>query len=662
MDTPRPSPGQELPALAEAGAADAVAASGSARRQRIHADTAPSATGRDPGPDPETPAPPRRGPGRPRAERPEVELPEKADPELVADLRRRWPRLSRAGAELAARRMAATLGGEPHGCPERLAVLPRAAPSSKGDRAWYAPSVNHAENLHAAVSLLPELRWDARDGRPVWAPVLPSTPDGWANWYNPTPPGGERGGHHRRVAVAVADALSQRHDLPAPAQGPARYYAEAVAQDDIGRHLDPLVGWFAALAAEHLDLADLAAAAAATRPLPRLFGAAAGDADAGPILTRWMLAAVGRALMPGCKVDQTLVLSGGQHLNKTSLLQVLCGQSLNGGGSGWLMEADLPDLRDKRAAELACAPRGLVWLIDEGAGLTGGGAARRRSISAFLTRTEDTYRVPYAEHATVHPRRCVFAVTCNPENGARLLDHDASSGSRRFALVEMVRDGDREELARCAPRLWAAAYYLVKAWMDGPRESPPPWVYSKAEEDRLSARLEASERRRGALDSAWHEPIAEVLRRDLLSGPDGLRGRTMDEWVSEVAPGTPHAQRAAVAREVRDALVSLGMKPTQPRREDGTRPRVYLPEGPWASWQPVLRELVPEPPPPPPPSTSPPPLPTAAPRAAAPPPTPRPASTAAAPSPPVAAPAATEPRAPDRPPSGPAGGARGGGR
>jgi hypothetical protein len=574
-----------------------------------------------------------------------VELPPEADPELVAELRRRWPRLSRAGAELAARRMKATLGDAPHGCHERLAVLPRAAAGSKGDRAWYAPTTNSAENAPGAVALLAPLRWDVRGGRGLWAPSLPSTAAAWLRWGTDPAPD---------VAVEVARELSRRHDLPVSLDN-ARRYAEAVAAADPERHLDPVAAWLSALADEHLDLADPAAAAAELRGLGRLMGAPLADAGADDILRRALLSAVGRVLRPGCAVDQTLILSGAPGLGKTKALHLLCGGSLTG-GQGWAVSAPLPDLTDKRGAELAAAPRALLWIVDEGAGLTGGGPGRRRAVSDFLTRAEDTYRAAYGRHAETRPRRCIMAVTVNPEAGERLIDHDRATGARRFALIEVRRRIDLAEVERRAPRLWAAAVWFLRAW----REPRDPWALDPAQEAELVRRLEASDRQRGALEGTWTERIGLHLRSDLRPGAEPL-GRSLDRWIDALAPELPAAQRGAVRREVARDLRALGLEPRQVRA-DGGRARPWLPSADPATWTPDLLALVAPEPPPPPPSTSPPPLPTAAPRAAAPPPTPRPASTAAAPSPPVAAPAAPEPRGPDKPPSGPAGGARGGAR
>ena len=648
MDTPRPSPGQDLHDLAEAGAADAVAASGKVRAERIHADTAPRVPGPDRGLDPETPEPARRGPGRPRAERPGLVIPTKADPELVAKLRRGWPRLSRERAELAACRMKATIGGELHDCPEGLAVLPEVTVGSKGDRAWYAVPGRHAVNLHAAVALMPELWWDARGGRGVWVSPdeVPATVAGWLSWGS---------AERADLAVRVAVALGERHGLQVGLDSAARF-AEDAARTDPGRHLDPVARWLEACADEHLDLADPAAAAAELRGLGRLMGAP-DDPGAAAILTRFMLAAVARTRHPGCAADQTLILSGDSSYSKTKALGLLCGGSLDR-GQGFAVVSPLPDLTDKRGAELAASPRAMVWIVDEGAGLTGGGHARRRAVSDFLTRTEDTYRGAYGRHAETRPRRCIMAVSVNPESGARLIDHRRETGARRFALIEVTRRIDLAEVERRAPRLWAAALSLVRLWE---REGGfPPWALRPEQEAELVRRLEESDRRRGALDGTWTDQIRAVLRADLAEA-GGPRARKLTGWIDTLAPGLPPAQRETVRLQIMADLRELGLAARDHRGPEG-HGRYWLPPRDPAAWTPDLLALVAPEPPPPPPSTSPPPLPTAAPRAAAPPPTPRPASTAAAPSPPAAAPAAPEPRGPDRPPSGPAGGARGGGR
>ncbi len=67
--------------------------------------------------------------------------------------------------------------------------------------------------------------------------------------------------------------------------------------------------------------------------------------------SRWMLAAVARAMEPGCKVDNVLLLEGAQGVKKSGVPEVL--------GGAWTADS-LPSLTTKDAASYL---RG-VWIVE----------------------------------------------------------------------------------------------------------------------------------------------------------------------------------------------------------------------------------------------------------------------------------------------------------
>jgi len=140
------------------------------------------------------------------------------------------------------------------------------------------------------------------------------------------------------------------------------------------------------------------------------------------MLEKWLVAAVARAVQPGCQADNALVLKGGQGYGKTTFFRIL-------GGQYYLELADSTgDLESMRQLQRS-------WIVElaEIEGIT-----RKKeveSLKAFLTRTKDTYRGLYEKKPADHPRHVLFGGSCNSDEIMR----DAT-GSRRFWVIDC---GDR---------------------------------------------------------------------------------------------------------------------------------------------------------------------------------------------------------------------------
>ena len=118
---------------------------------------------------------------------------------------------------------------------------------------------------------------------------------------------------------------------------------------------------------------------------------------------RWLISAVARIYVPGCKADCALILEGPQGIRKSSALMALA--------APWFTDR-LSDLGSKDAA---METRG-VWVI-EIAELDTMGRAEVSTIKAFMSRTQDRFRPPYGKRLVDLPRQCVFAGSVNPEGG-----------------------------------------------------------------------------------------------------------------------------------------------------------------------------------------------------------------------------------------------------
>lgn len=165
----------------------------------------------------------------------------------------------------------------------------------------------------------------------------------------------------------------------------------------------------------------------------------------------WMIAAIARAMAPGCQADYALVLEGPQGAGKSSAVRILAGQ--------WYL-GSLPDLNnDVRAMDAINGH----WIVEMGELDAMRGTAITR-VKNFLTQVSDCYRASYARFKETHQRGCIFIGTTNEH---RYL-HDPS-GSRRFwpVLMRLLR---REQLTRDRDLLWAEALRLFR---DGAQWHPP---------------------------------------------------------------------------------------------------------------------------------------------------------------------------------------------
>ena len=145
----------------------------------------------------------------------------------------------------------------------------------------------------------------------------------------------------------------------------------------------------------------------------------AEDSDYTRAVTRKaFVAAVARAMEPGAKFDNMLILCGRQGLGKSTLLDKM--------SKGWFNDS-IRTFEGKEASELLPG----VWIV-EVAELD---AFRRTDVSRikqFLSLRSDRYRAAYGRHMSELPRRCVFFGTCNQMDFLQDM-----TGNRRFWPVDV---------------------------------------------------------------------------------------------------------------------------------------------------------------------------------------------------------------------------------
>lgn len=198
-------------------------------------------------------------------------------------------------------------------------------------------------------------------------------------------------------------------------------------------------------------------------------------------------AAVARAMLPGCKYDNMVILTGPQGIGKSTLLDKM--------SRGWFNDS-IRTFEGKEASELLQG----VWLI-EVAELD---AFRRTDIARikqFLSLRVDRYRAAYGRNVKELPRCCVFFGTCNE---AEFLQD--TTGNRRFWPIDTGEQRNTKSVWRDLDndinQLWAEA---VVRW----QAAEPLFLTGAIEED---AKAKQEEHREA---SSREGIVREFLEREV---------------------------------------------------------------------------------------------------------------------------------------------------
>jgi len=167
---------------------------------------------------------------------------------------------------------------------------------------------------------------------------------------------------------------------------------------------------------------------------------------------KWLVAAVARALTPGCKADALLIIKGPQNAGKSTAFKALAGADYF---DDTPFEMDSKDRFDYL--------RG-AWIY-EIAELSNFTRADANALKGFLSSQVDKYRPPYMRVTAEFPRRVLF---CGTTNDAQFLID--STGTRRFWVAECSDVVDVAGIAAARDQLWAEAVAAFGAneeyWLD----------------------------------------------------------------------------------------------------------------------------------------------------------------------------------------------------
>ena len=287
----------------------------------------------------------------------------------------------------------------------------------------------------------------------------------------------------------------------------------------------------------------------------------AEDSDYTRAVTRKaFVAAVARAMRPGTKFDQMVILSGPQGIGKSSLLDKM--------SRGWFNDS-IRTFEGKEASELLQG----VWIV-EVAELD---AFRRTDVSRikqFISQRADRFRAAYGRHVKEMPRCCVFFGTTN--SAEYLTDR---TGNRRFWPVNVGETTARLSVWNDLPgnidQLWAEA---VVRW----RWGEPLYITGELEK-------QARAQQEGHRETDFTEGmILEGLDREV---PEDWSSWSIDRrrafWNGQVAGDVKLAPRDRIcAAEVWCEL--LGRDPSLARNSDSARINgVIASTGKWGPRDPI---------------------------------------------------------------------------
>lgn len=238
--------------------------------------------------------------------------------------------------------------------------------------------------------------------------------------------------------------------------------------------------------------------------------------------------AVARMLDPGVKVDNCLIIAGGEGLGKSWLIERMA--------RGWTCTLGPID-RGSARDTIMIMSRSWIAVADEGYSLK---KADSDNMKNFITRTHDEVRLPYARETEILPRRQVIWGTTNDPTFLR-----AQEGNRRFLIVGVTEKLDFDKYTNeYVDQVWAEAVHIWKESRAkyGVEGNPVLRLTDAEEEVAKSVRGEATE----------EEPLVGLIQNYLDTlVPEGWERMPVDErvmWLRNaeqglVKPGTHRIER-----------------------------------------------------------------------------------------------------------------------
>lgn len=261
----------------------------------------------------------------------------------------------------------------------------------------------------------------------------------------------------------ISAHLQRAYNMPRPAQEQLNGVIDMVAQDNA---FHPVV--------EYLEGLEWDGVSRVETYLP-----GAPDAYTRRVARLVAVQAVARALDPGVKVDNCLILTGRQGLGKSWFVETMA--------RGWTCTLGPIEGNGMRDTVMAMT-RSWITVADEGFAMK---KADAEALKQFVTLTHDVIRLPYAREHVKLPRRQVIWGTTNDAVFLR-----AQEGNRRFLIVEVAEKLDFGKYSdEYVNQVWAEAVHIWKTSRDkyGLKDNPELFLNADEEEAAETIRSMATE-------------------------------------------------------------------------------------------------------------------------------------------------------------------------
>lgn len=224
---------------------------------------------------------------------------------------------------------------------------------------------------------------------------------------------------------------------------------------------------------------------------------------------KFMVGMVNRCYKPGCYFEYTLILHGPQRMGKSRFLRAL--------GGDFFSDPAIESLGDKDALRILNRSV-LIEFAELETFLNSRNSAGK--IKGFLSRREDTFRLPYAINPIDLPRHFVCAGTSNDTSYLR-----DNTGNRRFWCIHLdghtrFRTMDEEDRLQ----IWAEATALYNSGIVDYDENGKFYYELSDEANRINEAVQS-----GALVDAGLEGDVRSLIEMMV--PGDWETRTLDDWV-----------------------------------------------------------------------------------------------------------------------------------
>jgi len=199
------------------------------------------------------------------------------------------------------------------------------------------------------------------------------------------------------------------------------------------------------------------------------------------LLVRFLVSAVARAYVPGCQCDTALILQGEQGYGKSTFFRTLASPDWFDDSLGSASDKD-ERLKLHRAWMIEWAELEAIFKRKDIA-----------AVKAFMTTKIDLIRPPYGRSIESFKRASVIVGTTNQQEFL-----NDTTGSRRFWVIPIQKQIDRERLEAERDRIWAAA---VQIYRQG-----EPWWLTDAEEAVINENRQPFQ-----MFDPWHDLIADYV-------------------------------------------------------------------------------------------------------------------------------------------------------